>query len=52
MHLHGDPLPSRVESWLQKHHIRVLNVTGPRESKHSGLVHAKVTKLLRLVFGV
>jgi hypothetical protein len=50
--LDGDPDPILVARWLQEHQIRVLNVAGPRESKHPGLVHAKATEFLRLVFGV
>ena len=50
--LDNDPDPILVARWLHEHHIRVLNVAGPRESKHPGLVHERATEFLRLVFGV
>ena len=49
--LDGDPVPTRVANWLTKHHVRVLNVAGPRESQHPGLVHTRAEEFLRLVFG-
>jgi hypothetical protein len=49
--LDGDPDPILVARWLQEHHIRVLNVTGPRESRRPGFVHVRATEFLRLVFG-
>ena len=49
--LDGDPVPTRVANWLTKHHVRVLNVAGPRESQHPGSVHARAAEFLKLVFG-
>ncbi len=49
--LDGDPVPTRVASWLTKHSVRVLNIAGPRESQHPGSVHAKAKTFLLLVFG-
>jgi Circularly permutated YpsA SLOG family len=49
--LDGDPVPTRVANWLIKHHVRVLNVAGPRESQHPGSVQTRATEFLRLVFG-
>ena len=49
--LDDDADPVLVARWLDEHHIHVLNVAGPRESKHPGLVHEKAVEFLRLVFG-
>lgn len=41
----GHPDPAAVAIWLRDHHIRVLNVAGPRESKRPG-IYAEVKGFL------
>lgn len=40
---------TRIEEWLDKHGITVLNVAGPRESKHAGIYDKAYTLLDKLL---
>lgn len=31
------PVPIKIHSWIQEHHIGILNVADPRESQHPGI---------------
>jgi hypothetical protein len=45
-----DPcFPHMVATWAQSHHIRILNVAGPRESESSGIYDVAV-RFLREIF--
>jgi hypothetical protein len=45
-----DPcFPHTVATWAQSHHIRILNVAGPRESESSGIYDLAV-RFLREIF--
>ena len=43
--------PAAFRDWLAAHHIRVLNVAGPRASKRPG-VYAAACRCLELLLGV
>jgi len=47
--LHEQPAESAVWTWADQHHIRILNVAGPRESKCPG-IYAQAAAFLRKVF--
>jgi len=42
------PDPADVRAWLAQHHIRALNVAGPRESKSPGIYREALPFLQRL----
>ena len=44
--LDGTADPRTATLWIEEHHIRVLNVAGPRESKRPG-IHALALRYLR-----
>ncbi|NIR59624.1 MAG: molybdenum cofactor carrier [Gammaproteobacteria bacterium] len=46
--LGADPEPEAVQAWLRRHRVRVLNVAGPRASKHPG-VYARARRFLERV---
>ena len=48
--LMGQPHASMVQSWVKTHHVRILNVAGPRESKLPG-IYARAVAFLRRVLG-
>jgi hypothetical protein len=39
-----------VITWVEKHNIRVLNIAGPRESKHPGGIYLQAAIYLRQLF--
>jgi len=41
--------PAAVRTWAQQHHVKVLNVAGPRESRHPGIYQEAVDFLLRVL---
>jgi hypothetical protein len=43
-----NPEPSEVRKWVQKNHIRILNVAGPREGESAGIFE-KASAFLREV---
>ena len=43
--------PATFQAWLNPHHITVLNVAGPRESKRPG-VYAAATRCLEVLLRV
>jgi hypothetical protein len=47
--LNKPPLPIVVHTWAQDHHVRVLNVAGPRESESPG-IYVQAGGFLRAVF--
>jgi hypothetical protein len=48
--LTSQPHASTVQSWVKTHHVRILNVAGPRESKLPG-IYARAVAFLRRVLG-
>ena len=52
--LDADPQiePSHVIRWIQGHYINVLNIAGPRESKHPAGIHAEALAYLEKVFSL
>ena len=40
-----------VRKWLEVHHIRILNVAGPRESKNPGITRLAAVYVTRLLEG-
>lgn len=40
--------PSKVQEWIRKNHIRILNVAGPREGEAPG-IYARATSFLKEV---
>jgi hypothetical protein len=49
--LDRDPPPQAVHAWAARHQVRILNVAGPRESRHPGL-HREAQRFLRSVLSV
>jgi hypothetical protein len=47
--LDGDPGPVELREWVESHHIRVLNVAGPRESGLPGIYSQARLALLGLL---
>ena len=45
----GEIEPAR--KWLEEHHIRILNVAGPRESKNPGITRLAAVYVARLLEG-
>ncbi len=43
------PTESAVKTWAAAHHVRVLNVAGPRESKSPG-IYAQAAAFLKKIF--
>jgi hypothetical protein len=41
--------PAAVRAWAQQHHVKVLNVAGPRESRHPGGYQKAVDFLRRVL---
>ena len=48
--LDQEPRPEEALSWINEQGIRVLNVAGPRESKHPGIVYRQALAYLRELF--
>ena len=49
--LESSPDPIDVCRWLEEHHVKVLNVAGPRESQSPGIGAAAEEFLRRLLLG-
>ncbi|WP_415918564.1 YpsA SLOG family protein [Wolinella succinogenes] len=45
------PKTALVIQWAKEHSIRVLNITGPRETKNSGLHNTALAYLRQLLKG-
>lgn len=46
-----DPLAAKtIVAWLSEQNVRILNVAGPRESRHPG-IYERASKLLHAVLG-
>ena len=43
------PDPSEVQQWIQKNHIRILNVAGPREGEAAGIFEKASAFLLEVL---
>ena len=44
------PRLEETRSWIEEHGIKTLNVAGPRESKHPGVIHCQALAYLRKLF--
>ncbi|OGU18634.1 MAG: hypothetical protein A2X85_17500 [Geobacteraceae bacterium GWF2_54_21] len=44
--------PEHVVRWIEGQHINVLNVAGPRESKHPGGIYAEAFEFMERVFSL
>ncbi len=47
--LSKEPFIGNIAEWINKHHIQILNVAGPRESQNSGIYRLTYDLLLALL---